>query len=243
VDVGRVPPHIEHDGRRSVADSVSTFEWAQLVAAAAGVAIAGLVAFMPYARRPRLSIEEDLDRSNSRVESSGLGGLPHVRLLVSNARGRRAAQGTRVLFQGYRMVAADTTTLVTLGHPSLEWPTASDVGGGAVTVFGGGARPITLGYFLRAWRDDDGELHYVRERDYRSGEAEVAWYLRLTIGFDINDDRDKLPPVEDGYIIRLVVGADDGAARAFDVHIDWNGDPDQTPDQVLASTLDQLAVE
>jgi hypothetical protein len=127
---------------------------------------------------------------------------------------------------------------VTLGHPSLEWPSASDVDGGAVTVFGGGARPTTLGHFVRARRDAEGGLQYVHERD----EAE-AWYLRLTIGLDINDDRDKLPPAEDGYSIKLLVGADDGAARRFKVDIDWNGDPDQTPYQVLASALEQLAVE
>jgi len=52
-----------------------------------------------------------------------------------------------------------------------------------------------------------------------------------------------LAPVADGYRIRLQVGADDGAARTFNVHIDWDGDPDQTLDQVLASALEQLAVQ
>lgn len=89
--------------------------------------------------------------------------------------------------------------------------------------------------------DAEDALHYVRERDYRPGEAD-AWYLKLTIGLDIKDDRDKLPPVDDGYMIRLVVGADDGAARTFNVHIDWNGDPAQSPQEVLTSVLDRLAV-
>ena len=222
-------------------DPVSTFEWAQLVAAATGVLIAGLVAFMPYARRPRLSIERDRGRSNSRVEASQLGGLPHVRLLVSNSRRRRAAKDARVLFEGYMVVAAHAAELTTLGHPSLEWPSASDADAGAVTIFGGGARPITLGYFVRVRVDTEGALHYVRERDYRSGEAD-AWYLKLTIGLDINDDRDKLAPYDDGYLIRLLVGADDGAARTFNVRIDWNGDPEQSPQEVLKSALDRLAV-
>jgi hypothetical protein len=68
--------------------TAATFlEWAQVIGALLAVGVAGLVAFMPYARRPKLTIEEERDRANSRVESSKLGGLPHVRLLVSNARG------------------------------------------------------------------------------------------------------------------------------------------------------------
>jgi hypothetical protein len=223
----------------SMITAATFYEWAQVVGTLLAVGVAGLVAFMPYARRPKLTIEEERDRANSRVESSQLGGLPHVRLLVSNARGRRAAQGARVLVEGYTSLADPEAMFVTFGHPSLEWPSASDVDSGAVTVFGGGARPITLGYFERAWRDQEGELHYVHEHD---GTAE-AWYLRLTIGLDINDDRDKLPPVERGYSIKLIVGADDGAARRFKVYIDWLGDPGQTPHQVLASALGQLAVE
>ncbi len=217
------------------------FEWAQVLAVATGVVIALLVAFMPYARRLRLRIEEDRDRSNSRVESSGLGGLPHIRLLVSNAKGRRAAQGACVLVEGYTVVGSHQPALTTLGHPSLQWPSASDEIVTTATVFGGGARPITLGYFVRVQRDPAGDLAYISEHGYRSGKAD-AWYLKLTIGVDINDNRDKLEPFEDGYVIRLLVGADDGAARTFRVHIDWDGDPDQEPQAVLKSALDHLAV-
>lgn len=59
---------------------------AQVVAAVAGILIAALVAFMPFARRPRLSISEDEERAHSRVEESPVGQLPHVRLLVANAK-------------------------------------------------------------------------------------------------------------------------------------------------------------
>jgi hypothetical protein len=59
---------------------------------------------------------------------------------------------------------------------------------------------------------------------------------------DINDDRDKLPPIENGYTIRLIVGADDGAGRAFEVDISWDGDPKLTANEVLASALGRLAV-
>ena len=84
----------------------------------------------------------------------------------------------------------------------------------------------------------------MRESDYKSGEAD-AWYLRLTLAFqlDINDDRDKLSPEDDGYIIRLQVGSDDGPARTANVHIDWDGGPDLSPEDVLKSALGRLAVE
>lgn len=129
--------------------------------------------------------------------------------------------------------------LTTLGHPSLDWPSTGEAAAtAAVTVFAGGTRPITLGYFIRVRRDpstgallrptlidDDqgrdfpGPPHYARDADF-DDESE-GWYLRLALawGLDINDDRDKLPPVDDGYIVRLLVGADDGKARTFTVHI------------------------
>jgi hypothetical protein len=221
--------------------AATTFEWAQLLTAATAVVIAALVAVMPYARRPKLSIEEDHDRSNSRVEQSQLGGLPHVRLLVTNGKRRRAAQNARVLIEGYTVLGSHQPALDTLGHPSLQWPSASAEVVTTATEFGGGARPITLGYFMRVRRDANDDLHYVRESDYRPGEAD-AWYLKLAIGIDINDNRDKLPPYDDGYVVRLLVGADDGAARSFTVHLDWDGDPDLRPDEVLRSALGRLAV-
>ena len=226
-------------------DAVTWLDAAQVVTAAAGLLVAGLVAVMPYARRPKLAIEEDEEGSNSRVEASPqLGGLPHVRVLVSNAKRRRAARGARVLVEGYTEQGSHQAAPTTLGHPSLEWPSTREDATvtGAVTVFAGASRPITLGYFVRVRVDTEGALHYVRERDYRSGEAD-AWYLKLTIGLDIADDRDKLPPVDDGYVFRLLVGADDGAARTFEVHLDWDGNPDLEPDEVLRSALDHLAVK
>ena len=232
-------------GHRGGEDSgVSWVDAAQVGTAAVGLLVAALVAFMPYARRPRLRIEEDEDGSNSRVETSPLGGLPHVRLIVANARGRRAAKGTRVLVQGFTVQGSHQAAPTTLGHPSLEWPSTreDEARTGAVTVFAGAERPITLGYFLRVRRDAEDELHFIRERDYKPGEAD-AWYLKLTIGLDINDNRDKLRPENDGYVINLLVGADDGAARSFTVSINWDGDPDLKPDEVLASALDHLAVQ
>jgi hypothetical protein len=227
-----------------------------------GLAVAALVAFMPYARRPRLTIEEDTDRIQSRVELSGMGGLPHVRLLVVNAKGRRAAHGSRVLVEGYRRQNDPYAVLTTLGHPSLGWPSAPEANEtAAVTVFAGGTRPITLGFFIRARVDPAGVMlrpaavdafgnavralpHYARAEDFAVDDPTVSWYLKLALAFDldINDDRDKLPPVEGGYVVRLLVGADDGAARVFEVDMDWNGEGALRPQEVLDSALDHLSV-
>jgi hypothetical protein len=145
------------------------------------------------------------------------------------------------MVEDYWIVAAHAAKPETLGHPSLLWPSASSERIEAATVFGGATRPITLGYFVRARRDADRVVHYVRERDYRPGEAE-AWYLTLTVGLDIEADREKLEPVEGGYLIDLLAGADDGSARSVKVRIDWDGDPDQTPKQVLESAREGLTV-
>ena len=93
----------------------------------------------------------------------------------------------------------------------------------------------------RCWRYP----HYARDSDYTDRYDDVeGWYFRLALAFglDINDDRDKLPPVEDGYEIHLLVGSDDGKARTARVHINWNGDPSLKPAEVLESGLDHLAV-
>ena len=48
------------------------------------------------------------------------------------------------------------------------------------------------------------------------------WELKLALAFDlaIADQREWLPPRQDGYVVRLVVGADDGAAHNYDIDRD-----------------------
>jgi hypothetical protein len=234
----------------------SWIDVAQVVAATAGILIAALVAFMPFVRRPRLSVEEDEERVASRVERiTGVGLLPHVRLLVANRKWRRAAQETRVFVEWYR--EQDGESRVSLGHPPLFWPSVpEEEATGGVVVFAGGRRPVGLGTLIRVRLSKSGRIE--RPPAWTQGlSASVSltesksphipeggadgWYLFLA-ELDINDDRDKLPPVENGYTIRLLVGADDGAARAYEVDISWDGDPKQTPDEVLASALDHLGV-
>ena len=67
------------------------------------------------------------------------------------------------------------------------------------------------------------------------------WQLRLGLGggLVIADYREYLPPGE--WIIRLTVGADDGAARTYDVHISWDGS-ESDPGAALDNALDRLAV-
>jgi hypothetical protein len=238
-------------------DDATWVELAQAFTAVAGLVVAALVAFMPYARRPKLSIEEDLDRIHSRVESSPAGGLPHVRVLVSDAQRRRAAHGTRVLLEGYRQQGKPDVEMTTLGHPSLGWPSAPETEATAsAIVFAGGKRPITLGYFIRAYVTESGEFHdelhhslrgpghFALDAHYERDYFSAAWYFRLALAFglDIFDNRDKLPPIDGGYAIRLLAGADDGAARVFEVDINWKGDGSLSPADVLASALERLHV-
>lgn len=230
---------------------------ATVLAAVFAVAIAALVAVMPYARRPKLSLVEDTDKTHSHVETTPEGRIPYLRILASNENHRRAAQNTRVLVEGYRRNAAGGP-FTTLGHPSLAWPSAPEADAtAALTVFAGGPRPIGFGRLIRVRIDDNGKLMrpsggigaIVRGWPHFKDDSEgdppaVGWYLWLDLAFaqSLHDDRDKLPPVESGYIIRLLIGADDGAARKFDVHINWDGDPKLNADEVLASALDHLAV-
>lgn len=249
----------------AAAYSADPSDWDRVVdvatvsAALFGVGVAALVAVMPYARRPKLELVEDTDKTHSRVETTPLGPMPYLRILAGNARRRRAAQGTRVMVEGYRPLMDNAAPLTTLGHPSLGWPSAPEADStAAVVVFPGGYRPIGIGRLIRVRVGADGKLmrptvlmngvavpgapHY---RDDSAGAPfAVGWYLWLDLTFaqDISDDRDKLPPVDGGYLIRLTIGADDGAARSFDVHIDWDSDPGQSAEQVLASALNRLAV-
>jgi hypothetical protein len=238
--------------------ATTSVDVAQVVAAVAGIVIAALVAVMPFARRPRLSVSEDPERVHSRVEATSVGQLPHVRLLVANQKRRRAAQGTRVLVEWYQ---ARNGERVSLSHPSLGWPSAPESEESAsVVVFAGGHRAVSLARLIRVLVEDDGGIRRPDTYTQTIGatgpgprrfphlddvppryEETACWYLYLA-ELDVNDDRDKLPPVENGYTIRLLVGADDGAARAFEVDLSWVGDPRLSAEEVLASALDHLAV-
>jgi hypothetical protein len=110
---------------------------------------------MPFARRPRVTLRKDMGRHHTQLEGTG-SVAPWIRILVRNARGRRAAHGTRVLVESYR--EAGGAEIVTLGSPELGWPSTSLSPGGGPVVFSGGDRPLDFGALCTARRDDDGLL-------------------------------------------------------------------------------------
>ena len=137
----------------------------------------------------------------------------------------------------------------------LGWPSAPEAQATAsIVLFADFERPIALGRLYRAPHDDKGKLKRPILQNPVTGRNELGlphfpddptghWYLKLDLAFDLDilDDRDKLEPRTGGYVIQLVVGADDGDARRYEVDIDWDGDA-ETPDVALQSALEHLAV-
>jgi len=112
------------------------------------------------------------------------------------------------------------------------------VEGGGVVVFAGGRRPVDFAALDRPIRDAKGRVTQV------GGASSGPWELRLTLamhgrGVFISNFREILPPRPSGYTVRLLVGADDGAARRFDVDVNWDGD---AADPAAALESVQLAV-
>jgi hypothetical protein len=96
-----------------------------------------------------------------------------------------------VIVEGYRRQGEPVGEFTTLGHPSLLWPSASEIATAAVTVFAGGRRPITLGLLTRTeWRAGGGLIipegglysHHARDVDYAVPYPHTAWYLVFAIG-------------------------------------------------------------
>jgi hypothetical protein len=137
--------------------------------------------------------------------------------------------------------------MVSLAHPALGWPSAVEARSegtvAAVTIYSGAERPVEFGRFIRARRTPEGRLW--RESGhiahYATGDPEATWHLVLGLHeLSISDDRDKLPPGL--WIVRLLVGADDGDAYRCDVHIAWSESVGSS-DVVLAEALDRLAID
>jgi hypothetical protein len=213
---------------------------------------------LPYVRRPKLSLQEDTDHTHSRVEGDG---LPYLRLLVRNAKGKRSAKHARVVLDGYRR-AKSTGPLIRLGSPFLGWPSifGQDSDSYVSVVFSDAARPVGLGRFGRVRVNPDDGLRERKER-YRqdfgaasivttSGPAPVRhfpdapdarWHLHLELAdaAEITDERDWLEP--GSWTVRLIAGAEDGDAHAYEVEVTWSGD-EPNAEAVLAAALDNLQV-
>jgi hypothetical protein len=204
---------------------------------------------LPYTRRPKLSLCEDESREHSRVEGNG---IPHVRALVANAKHKRSAKHARVVLDGYRRVGDSGSTR--LGGPFLAWPSVfgQDSDAYADVIFPGSARPVGIGRLApiadQGWRE---RVAYLESQPgtatpdqllaTRAAERESTWKLKLELpgNYTLTDGRDWLDP--GAWTIRLIVGADDGDARTYELDIAWKADhPDA--DAVLEYVLDHLAV-
>lgn len=216
---------------------------AQIVAAVFAVLAAIAIPLTAYRRRPHVRLTEDGAKRHSHVEADGVG---YLRLVVANKRRRRAARGTRVIVEGYRLQTDPETELVSLSHPSLRWPSAVEAAAEAtLTVYSGSSRPIGLGQFVRAVRGANERLVRGSANNIAHFAADnsegATWHLCLALhNLDILDDRDKLSA--GAWVIQLLVGADDGDAHRYDVHIAWDGNSAQTAEQVLAAALGRLDV-
>ena len=175
---------------------------------------------------------------------------------MRNAKGKRSAKQARVVLDGYRP-AGSTDPLERLGSPFLGWPSAfgQDSDSYVSVVFSDAVRPVGLGRFGRVRVNPDDERRE-REARYtmRVGEIvdpgpvrhfpdapDARWHLHLELAdqFQITDERDWLSP--GSWTVRLIVGADDGDARAYDVDLAWTGDePDAQA--VLRAALGSLKV-
>ena len=236
-------------------DGQALLDWAPLAISAVALVASIAAVVVPYWRRPNLSLEVDPERTHSRVEGDG---RAYVRLLVRNASGKRSAKQTRVVLDGYRK-AGSTDPFARLGSPFLAWPSAfgQDSDSYISVVFSDAARPFGLGRFSRVRVNPDGgrerEARYtqtvgavvgpgpVRHFPVAADAPDTRWHLHLELAdsWEITDERDWLAP--GSWTVRLIVGADDGDAHAYEVDVAWAGDePDG--EAVLKAALDRLEV-
>jgi len=213
--------------------------WVSLMALAVSIA----AAVLPYYRRPKLSLRED-DRGESRIEGNG---LPYLRALVHNKKGKRSAKRARVVLDGYRRIGSHEFTR--LASPFLAWPSVfgQESDSYVEVIFPDASRPVGIGRFMRVKLDDEGKL--VRGLTagptavviHHPDDADAIWYLHLELasGWTIVDGRDWLDPGE--WTLCLLVGADDGDAHAFELDLAWEGD-EPNGDALLSYVLDHLGV-
>jgi hypothetical protein len=219
---------------------------AQIATGFFAVGTAALVAWLPHHRRPKLSLAEDADRIQSRVEGDG---IAYIRLLACNAKGKRVAKGTRVVLEGYRR--REERSLTSLASPLMTWPSAAleTEQAPTVVILPGGKRPVSFGRLVRTPMDSRGRPLRVPIKEsgganfaikHEPQNPSAAWMLMLDMGLTLADSREWLPP--DAWIVQLTIGSDESDAQTFDVHVAWDG---EAPDAEAArvSLLDRLQVE
>jgi hypothetical protein len=207
---------------RRVSESGQVTDWSAVgaIGASAGVGLGFGRVFLGLTRRPRLTLEEDTDRVQSRVEADG---WPYVRILARNGRFSRGAKGARVIVESYRQPGQALTERITLGSPSLGW-TSGDLetsADGSLTIPPGVARPLDLGYLTTVQRVAPSMAN--------------QWGLQLGLHkIRIADGRDRIPYGR--WIIRLIATADDAATQTYDVTIEWNPSS-PSPEAELATVV------
>jgi hypothetical protein len=240
-------------------DGQAVLDWLPVLLSGAAILISVAALIVPYLRRPSLALRDDPEQTHSHVEGDEIP-IPHVRLLVRNAKRRRSAKNARVVLDGYR-TAGSTDPLTRLGSPFLGWPSIFGQSSDSYVsvVFSDAARPVGLGRFFRVRVNPDGRRERVEQyrqdlgaptdrdtiaiRHFPDPEAapDAEWHFHLELADNawIKDERDWLSP--GSWTVRLIVGADDGDAHAYLVDVGWKGD-ELDPQTVLTAALDSLSV-
>jgi hypothetical protein len=219
-------------------DATTWVDLGSLLVGLGALAVAGAVPLTRHFRAPSLTLHEDTPRLHSHVEGNG---LPYVRLVVRNKGWRRVARQAR-LFAAWYAEQGLTTSPLTMGSPELSW--TSLVRDDAL-VFPAGERPVDLGILFPATRDNFGQLVESHPDDdaetiikLRRGE----WQFKFALAHNllIVDRREFVPPTPNGYVVRVELGAEEGPARRYDVHVNWDG---KARDAQAALDSVQLAIE
>lgn len=231
-----VPSAVANDGRWSSRDEPALLPWATSLAAIGAFLTAAAIPLTAFYRRPSLTLHEDDQRVHSLVEGDG---LPYLRLVVKNRRGRRAARAARVFVVHYREQGpADSVT--TMGSPDLGWTSLFNAHG---VVLPGGERPIDFGVLFPAYRNNYGQVvsNYPDEDPAMIVSKGREWQFKLSLanGLALANQREYLAPKPNGYVVRLDLGAEEGPARSYDVYVNWNG---TAKDEQAALTSVQVQV-
>lgn len=188
--------------------TVTALNWVAALGTPTSIAVGLALVWGTFWRRPRLSLHHRPEewRVERTAESVP---VPSLRLVARNGRLHRASKGTRVLVDGYRR-AGNEQRRISLGSVPLGWTSAADQADAAVVVFPDGERPVDLGMF---------QSHtYVTD----TGGLTNEWVLAIAPSFAPFDERNVLRAVPEGYVIRLVIGSDDGKAHRYDVCVTWD---------------------
>ncbi len=87
-------------------------------------------------------------------------------------------------------------------------------------IFAGAERPFSFGRFYQAESHELGDG--TRSVTPKNG---GQWHMHLELPgeYQIGDGRDWLTP--GAWTVRLIIGADDGDARTYDVEVSWDATP------------------